>query len=210
MSKSTLSPPHRAASHADDDDIPPSRVKKIILEKGRVFRADEPHIFWDLIDVMNDASCEFTDNRNELLQAFLDRRLYLMRIAEDKALYEQRELRLSLAEKFSTSPSHIVLPAFCVVDSFLERDLTWGCKMLWVREDIRRMGVATTFVTTLRVRTPTTPTERLEGGEPFWKTLDAVLPHRSCFVALPPEMGEWQKNANKNESSDGRNIESTV
>lgn len=127
---------------------------KINIEKCKIFCSlnveNNFRIFWNLFDALVDARSGFVHNREQLLQAFCDGNLYLMSVDD------------------------IVLPAFCAVSEFAESeseeyhdefDLTHICEMLWVREDIRRSGVATAFVKRLRIIEPDL---RVEGSEPFW------------------------------------------
>ncbi len=122
---------------------------KINIEKCKIFCSldveNEYRIFWNLFDALVDARSGFVHNREQLLQAFCDGNLYLMSVDD------------------------IVLPAFCAVSSFDESEESSThkhiCEMLWVREDIRRTGVATAFVKRLRIIEPDL---RVEGSEPFW------------------------------------------
>ena len=117
--------------------------------------------FWILMDQMLDARCEFFCNRVSLLDAFVGGTLYTAIITETDALFRDHQRRSKFADLLECQGgARLALPCFCVAKH-------GKCDFLWIRKDLRRLGVGSLFVRTLSIRV--TSTRQLEGSVPFWR-----------------------------------------
>lgn len=136
------------------------RITSYIKGKAmRVEKIDDPTPFWILMDQMVDAKSVLYSNRVDLLHAFVRGALYTAIVEETDALHRDFNNRGRLADLLGSRPSTLALPCFCVTDE------DGFCDLMWVREDLRRLGVGSLFVNELSIRSTS---RQLEGSAPFW------------------------------------------
>lgn len=130
-------------------------------QQKNTIRIEDPDAFWTLIDQMVDAETGLLANRSFLLDAYVRGCLYTVLVPETDEMFERALDRQQLAKLLLCQASWICLPCFCVV-------CDGQCDMIWVREDLRRMGIGSLMVRSLGV---TSTSRQLEGSEQFWRTL---------------------------------------
>ena len=102
--------------------------------------------FWTLIEQILDVECLFFEHRDTLLDAFVRGTLHTGIIRETEALFRDFELRQTLADHLGSHADWLQIPAFCVVEN-------GACKLLWVREDLRCLGIGSAMIRGLGVHT---------------------------------------------------------
>lgn len=142
----------------NEDDVVVLREK---LKKERMVtkKIRDTGEFWTLFDQMIQAECGFLHNRNCLLEAFVEGRLHTVQVYETDELFKDGETRCRLGAWFGASPAYLCLPAFIVVKD------TTVCHMMWVREDMRRLGIGSLLTKDMKIESTT---RQLAGSEPFW------------------------------------------
>ena len=126
----------------------------------KVTKITDSDAFWMLIDQMVDAKCGFFANRETLLDAYSSGNLYTVYITETDELFEQHSLRMKLYDSLGSGPE-LTLPCCCVCRG-------GKCKIIWVRTDLRRVGIGSLFAQELKF---TSTTNQLRGSEQFWQHL---------------------------------------
>jgi hypothetical protein len=154
--------------------------------------ADTPQSFWFLYDQyirdlsLHDHSQEpvhMPHSRNNLLNAYANKHLYLLAIPEDHKTTSSRtkEMHLQLAELLGgrTSLSSLLrVPAFCIAHPPAHaaasaapslKDMV--CDLVWVRSDLRRQGLASKLITDLSIAATSKQVEGSIGSNKFWEHL---------------------------------------
>ena len=142
----------------NEDDVIVLR-EKLKKERMVTMKITDTRAFWTLFDQMIQAECRFLHNRNCLLKAYMEGRLHTVRVVETDELFKDEETRGRFAAWFGAHPAYLCLPAFIVVTD------TTVCHMMWVREDMRRLGIGSLLTKDLKIESTT---RQLAGSEPFW------------------------------------------
>ncbi len=107
-------------------------------------------------ELQNDAS-PFWNNRAILLDAFVDKRLYGLKIED---LVEDQEDPI-FARSNDGIVAHRLLPCLCVVGKVDEE----SCEIVWVHTRARRLGIASAMLNQLFIQSAH---NELEQAKPFW------------------------------------------
>ena len=147
----------------NEDDVVVLR-EKLKKERMVTVKITDSQAFWTLFDQMIQAECGFVHNRNCLLEAFVEGRLHTVGVVETAEWFEDGETRYRLTTWFGQpifgpSPGYTCLPAFIVVTD------TTVCHMMWVRKDMRRLGIGSLLTKDMKIESTT---RQLAGSEPFW------------------------------------------
>lgn len=122
--------------------------------------------FWGLIDEILSNKSNFWYNRNSLLDAYHEGRMYIITVEETDYMYEQGVHNDSIfCHTYYGEAVWYTLPAFCT----LKRGEDNVCEMIWTHSRARRLGIGRTFVERLEIVRADKP---VEDAKPFW---DAVL-----------------------------------
>ncbi len=108
--------------------------------------------------------CRFVCNRKSLLDAYTSGRLYTIFVEETQELFDDHEGRWLLSRALGCSPSWLLLPAFCVVEAVEAK----SCAMIWVRSDLRHMGLGRLMVKELGI---SSAHGKLPESRAFWSSL---------------------------------------
>jgi hypothetical protein len=144
----------------DPGDVPVANkmLKEMFNKQSKdIHQIDDSFQFWTLMDQLSAAKSGFYHNRVALLDAYMRGHLYTMHVVETDELFGDGS-RGALAEWLGSSPSFILMPAFCYVED-------GRCHMIWVREDLRRLGIGSLFVKGLDVKQADV---QLPESAPFW------------------------------------------
>ena len=145
----------------DEEDADKDRVLSFIrTNRKRTHKIEDASEFWLLFDQMTAAKCGFVHNRDQLLAAYTQGHLYTVQIEHTKDTDEDIELGPAINKVLHCHPATLTLPAFCTAED-------GDCSMIWVREDLRRLGIASQLLTDLKISK--TSTKQLEGSQDFWR-----------------------------------------
>lgn len=140
----------------------------IQTQEQKVVKIDSADMFIQLIDQMAESKdCDFLCNRDTMLDAYSEGNLYTVCIKETDKLSKEARLRNDLGEFLGSESAMLCLPCFCVVAERARGGNS--CTMIWVREDMRRMGIGKLLARELQV---TSTTKQIKGSEPFWRSLE--------------------------------------
>ena len=115
-----------------------------------------------LVKQVEREGCPLAYKPVELLRACQDSRLWTATISKTPALLDDRRAREALADWIGSHPSRLALPVFCVAECDGVRS---RCEMIWVRKDVRRLGLASVFVDRLRF---SRTAAQVPSSKPFW------------------------------------------
>ena len=147
-------------SDDEEDDADQDRVVSFIrANRKRTHKIEVASEFWLLFDQMTAAKCRFVHNRDALLAAYTQGHLYTVQIEHTKDTDEDLELSLAIDNVLHCHPTTPTLPAFCTA-------VDGDCSMIWVREDLRRLGIASHLLTDLKI---SKTSKQLEGSQDFWR-----------------------------------------
>ena len=126
----------------------------------RVIRIQDSQTFFNLLDNMLMAKCEFSRHREILLDAYVSGDLYTIVVVETDKLFREYETRHKLASALGTCPSNLTLPAFCLAKE-------GRCELIWTQEPLRCQGFASMFIKELKI---TSTNQQLNGSVNFWRS----------------------------------------
>lgn len=122
--------------------------------------------FWAIIDEIQNDKSNFWYNRNSLLDAYHEGRVYRMTVEENDFMFERRAYNDPIfCRTYYDEHIFYTLPAFCT----WKRGEDNVCEMIWTHSRARRLGIGRAFVEQLEIVRADRP---IEDAKPFW---DAVL-----------------------------------
>ncbi len=124
-----------------------------------VERAWSTYDFWALMDELVDDRSGFWNNRAYLLDAFIDKRLYVLKVEHcPMELYNDP----MFAHSLDGHVAERLLPCFCV----LSKTDDSCCDIVWTHTRARRLGLASALLNLLDV---TSANNELDEAKPFWE-----------------------------------------
>jgi hypothetical protein len=123
-----------------------------------VERVWKTYDFWALMDELQNDQSGFWNNRAVLLDAFVDKRLYTLKVFD-----YPREMRNDpiFARDHTGMVSEFLLPCLCVVGK-MDEDV---CEIVCVHTRARRLGIASAMLNQLFI---TSADGELDQAKPFW------------------------------------------
>ena len=112
--------------------------------------------FWHLIDAMVDDNCGFLHNKDLIVEAYQDKRLYGLRGDPD---YHAKD------DPIFIKGSYYLLPCFCVAHGDI-------ADMIWTHSRARRRGLAATLVDLMEIKKAS---HVLKESVPFWTACDIEI-----------------------------------
>lgn len=134
---------------------------------------NETDDFWSLYDeLVADKSC-FIHNRNTLLEAFKEDRLYGLRIEETDSMFKRRARQ---DDVFCKNASLYLLPCLCIVNNEHTKII-----IIWTHTRARRRGFAKKMVemiTKQECSAPMIPSYPLPDSILFWNACGFLLENK--------------------------------
>jgi hypothetical protein len=121
--------------------------------------------FWALYDELLEDKSLFINNRDILLIAFKEARLWGLRVEETDSMYE----RGARVDSIFCKNSFYLLPCLCITSTLNNQE---EIIIIWTHTRARRKGFAKKMIDCLSKKSPTgkvTPCNIMEESIPFWK-----------------------------------------
>jgi len=111
--------------------------------------------FWHVIDALCDDKSGFMNNRDVIADAFINRRLYGMTVAETEEMFERRAWK----DDIFCPGSWYLLPSLCIVTGNI-------ANIIWTHSRAQRNGIAKMFIDRLGIQRAENP---LQESISFWE-----------------------------------------